>query len=177
MIRQTAASKTWLFLCLDHHDEYDGRTSQSKSLTIREIKHYRVELYDSLRRLVGQEEESSHESPWSNLWPPGRWTVEHDEALVFHTGTHRSQSVVLTVAQGPKTVEEINADIPPHDLDWTQVIVGDVVERGWIQTTSGQTQRYELSVRGQRMLRALKEIPPPIKDATWRRVWLSDTSA
>ena len=76
---------------------------------------------------------------------------------MFHTGTHRSQSVVLTVAQGPKTVEEINADIPPHDLDWTQVIVGDVVERGWIQITSGQTQRYELSVRGQRMLRALEE--------------------
>ena len=165
------------FLCLDHHDEYDGRTSQSKSLTIREIKHYRVELYDSLRRLVGQEEKSSHESPWSNLWPPGRWTVEHDKALVFHTGTHRSQSVVLTVAQGPKTVEEINADIPPHDLDWTQVIVGDVVERGWIQITSGQTQRYELSVRGQRMLRALEEIPPPVKDASWRRVWLLDTSA
>lgn len=165
------------FFCLDHHDEYDGRTSQSKGLTIREIKHYRVELYESLEGLVRREEESSDQTPWSNLWPPGKWTAEHDEALEFHTGTQRSRSVVLAVAEGPKTVEEINADIPPHDLDWTQVIVGDVVQRGWIQTTSGNAQRYELSIRGQRMLRALEEIPAGVKEAAWRRIWLPDGSA
>ena len=33
------------YLCLDHHDEYDGSTSQSKSLTIQEVKKFREELY------------------------------------------------------------------------------------------------------------------------------------
>jgi hypothetical protein len=35
------------YLCLNHHDEYDGKTSQSKSLQIEEVKIYRKELYDS----------------------------------------------------------------------------------------------------------------------------------
>lgn len=33
------------FLCLSHHDEYDGTTSQSKGLIISEVKAYREELY------------------------------------------------------------------------------------------------------------------------------------
>lgn len=33
------------YLCLDHHDEYDGSTSQSKSLSLQEVKVYLKELY------------------------------------------------------------------------------------------------------------------------------------
>ena len=33
------------FLCLEHHDEYDSSTSQSKGFTKEELKRYRVELY------------------------------------------------------------------------------------------------------------------------------------
>lgn len=33
------------WLCLDHHDKYDSRTSQSKGLTEQELKHYRADLY------------------------------------------------------------------------------------------------------------------------------------
>ena len=33
------------YLCLEHHDEYDGKTSQSKGLTVQEVKEYRNELY------------------------------------------------------------------------------------------------------------------------------------
>jgi hypothetical protein len=35
------------FLCLQHHDEYDSRTSVSKGLTIEEVKRYRQRLYDA----------------------------------------------------------------------------------------------------------------------------------
>lgn len=34
-----------VWLCLDHHDEYDGRTSQSKGLTTDEVREYRDRLY------------------------------------------------------------------------------------------------------------------------------------
>jgi hypothetical protein len=33
-----------VFLCLEHHDLYDSRTSQSKNYTLREVKAYRDEL-------------------------------------------------------------------------------------------------------------------------------------
>lgn len=35
-----------VFLCLDHHDKYDGRTSQSKGYTKKEVKLYREDLYE-----------------------------------------------------------------------------------------------------------------------------------
>jgi hypothetical protein len=33
------------FLCFDHHDKYDSKTSQSKGFTILEVQKYRKELY------------------------------------------------------------------------------------------------------------------------------------
>jgi hypothetical protein len=39
------------WLCLDHHDQYDSRTSQSKGLTIGEVKRYRVELYQFVDKM------------------------------------------------------------------------------------------------------------------------------
>ncbi|MBA4422972.1 MAG: hypothetical protein C0390_07695 [Syntrophus sp. (in: bacteria)] len=40
------------FLCLDHHDQYDSRTSQSKGLTIDEVKRYRTELLAFVARTI-----------------------------------------------------------------------------------------------------------------------------
>jgi len=34
-----------VFLCLNHHDEYDSKTSQSKGFTEKEVTNYRDELY------------------------------------------------------------------------------------------------------------------------------------
>jgi hypothetical protein len=38
------------WLCLEHHDEYDSTTSQSKGLTIREVKRYRNDLYTCIEQ-------------------------------------------------------------------------------------------------------------------------------
>jgi hypothetical protein len=38
------------FLCFDHHDGYDSKTSQSKNVTIKEAKHYRKKLYAKVSR-------------------------------------------------------------------------------------------------------------------------------
>ena len=35
-----------MYLCLDHHDYYDSKTSQSKGLTANEVKAYRDDLYN-----------------------------------------------------------------------------------------------------------------------------------
>lgn len=34
-----------VFLCLEHHDDYDGKTSQSKGLTLEEVREYRDRLH------------------------------------------------------------------------------------------------------------------------------------
>jgi hypothetical protein len=39
------------YLCLDHHDQYDSRTSQSKGLTEREVKEYRHRLYEKVAQM------------------------------------------------------------------------------------------------------------------------------
>lgn len=39
------------FLCLEHHDEYDTRTSQSRGWTITEVKRYRAMLYEAIEEL------------------------------------------------------------------------------------------------------------------------------
>ncbi len=34
-----------VYLCFEHHDEYDSRTSQSKGFTLGEVRQYRDRLY------------------------------------------------------------------------------------------------------------------------------------
>lgn len=40
-----------VFLCFDHHDEYDSRTSQSKGLTKGEVRHFRDELIADIYKI------------------------------------------------------------------------------------------------------------------------------
>lgn len=40
----SSAIENLVFLCLEHHDEYDSRTSQSKGLSVEEVRRYRAQL-------------------------------------------------------------------------------------------------------------------------------------
>ena len=48
------------FLCLEHHDQYDTRTSQSKGLTLQEVNSYRTELYKTIEAFRAMEDKSLH---------------------------------------------------------------------------------------------------------------------
>lgn len=39
------------WLCLEHHDKFDGKTSQSKGYTINELKCYRDKLYIDVAKI------------------------------------------------------------------------------------------------------------------------------
>jgi hypothetical protein len=56
-----------VFLCLNHHDAYDSRPSQSKGYTEIEIKHYREELYKTLGSSIKQLKEEK-----VRKWPKER---------------------------------------------------------------------------------------------------------
>jgi len=40
---------------------------------------------------------------------------------------------VLTLAEQGKTAEEINAKIPPYDLNWTISILNDALNHDWVE--------------------------------------------
>lgn len=44
-----------VFLCLEHHDQYDSKTSQSKGLTTEEVKLYRNQLHKDVLTISPQE--------------------------------------------------------------------------------------------------------------------------
>ncbi len=158
------------FLCFDHHDEHDSRRSQGKGFTIDEAKHYRRELYEFIEKnsvFVLQPTKLRRAERTGFLL-----NRDQQEALEFHVGTKRSRSIVLLVAEHPRTLEELNAEIPPHDLDWTRTIAQDVVRRGWVHRVEQAGGYHEITEAGRRMLRALEEIPERVKDRAWRRVWL-----
>jgi hypothetical protein len=55
--RTNSSEDNLAFLCLEHHDQFDSKTSQSNNLTRVELERYRAELY-------------SHFSSWSQIATP-----------------------------------------------------------------------------------------------------------
>jgi hypothetical protein len=45
-----SAQDNLAWLCLEHHDRFDSKTSQSKGLTMAEVKMYRSDLYEAIER-------------------------------------------------------------------------------------------------------------------------------
>lgn len=163
-----------VFLCLSHHDDYDSRPSQSKGYTEPELRQYRQELYDYFRSL--QVVNPSANSDFAKYSPliPSKWQHMYVNALEFDTATHRSQSVVLSLVEAPKTIDQVNSVIPPCDIDWTKTIVSDVLHLGLIErTTDG---RYRLTLLARVLLECLEDIPVSVRENAWRLIWLPDGS-
>lgn len=55
------------YLCLEHHDQYDSRTSQSKGYTVPELRTYRDRLHADLQAIVNTEKLADHRSLPGNL--------------------------------------------------------------------------------------------------------------
>lgn len=65
------------FLCFEHHDQYDSRTSQSKNFTVKEVKRYRDELHEKVLPII---EAGTVRQPLSDHAPPKvSGTAEFDE--------------------------------------------------------------------------------------------------
>jgi hypothetical protein len=51
---QNAKLDNLSFMCLEHHDEYDSRTSQAKGFTLGEVRRFRDELYVAVDRALNE---------------------------------------------------------------------------------------------------------------------------
>ena len=56
-----------VFLCLDHHNQYDSQTSQSKGFLKGEVQTYRDQLYAKLPSLLAPQREAGDVSVSGNL--------------------------------------------------------------------------------------------------------------
>lgn len=69
-----------VFLCLDHHDLYDSRTSQSKGITIDEVRQYRAQLTRHVAQSLPQSDLDIARSLLANLDRPAFRTHFQEES-------------------------------------------------------------------------------------------------
>lgn len=67
--RSNDAFENLAFLCLEHHDEYDSSTSQSRSLQEAEVRDHRDRLYEHLGRTASSDPDASPLHPQRNRRP------------------------------------------------------------------------------------------------------------
>jgi hypothetical protein len=159
------------FLCLQHHDEYDSRRSQSKGFTESELRHYVAKLNEYFNR--EERETRVALDLFSSLRDlvPQKWQHVCEEALEFYTGPHRTQSAVLATLEGPKSIAAITERIPPNDFAQTSAIVAGAVDQGWLHRSVSRTDEYEATVRARVIVEALADFPEAVKDAAVKAIW------
>jgi hypothetical protein len=165
------------YLCLDHHNLYDSKPSQSKGLTEGELKEHQKNLYKHLDDEKRGEDEPRHADTFAEfvaLVPP-RWRYICVEALEFYTSQHRLQEAVLITLDDPRSIEEIAGKlIPPDDLEWTGAIIQDALNLGLIKQSVRKPGRYEATTRTRVFLEALDQIPEAVKESAGRKIWRPD---
>jgi len=77
-------SDNLVYLCLDHHDELDSKTSQSKGLTFEELKEYRRRLYEhySSPRRTKKKTEAKVTKPSIKVYWKG-WDILDNDTVVY----------------------------------------------------------------------------------------------
>lgn len=162
-----------VFLCFEHHDEYDSGTSQSASITANELKNYRKKLYDCINdELDSAAEWNTTEHLVTSYWlyKQGPTRAEIEEALDFHAGPHRTRGALRMLMNGPKSMDTFKASIP-GDPNWISVIVTALVANGYAFGPISDKNEFRISPKGERLLRVLDEIPEFIKIAWWGANW------
>jgi phage FluMu protein gp41 len=116
------------FLCLDHHDQYDSRTSQAKGLTIDEVKQYRNQLQRFVAKALPQSDAEVAGVLIASLDRPAfRTPFQHESSLPRFRA-----AIIETIAaiNGDKSLGEISSlsksDV--HDLA-TRSALDAVVEK------------------------------------------------
>ncbi|MBM3709594.1 MAG: hypothetical protein FJW61_04135 [Actinobacteria bacterium] len=100
------------FLCLEHHDMYDSKTSQSKNFTIKEVKKYRDDLKE---RIIVTKKSLKNISKNLTLKPEEYKEVEVCNAIIEILSEYRTINQYYPIAQKLslpiKTVERILIDL------------------------------------------------------------------
>lgn len=161
------------YLCLPHHDQYDGKTSQSAGISNHEVTRYREELY----KFIAEQADAFRSEAKMSRKARDYWTFrkgpsksEIDGALAFFAGPHRTKSILLLVDENPRGMADLLAAVPGAP-DWIESIVNGLVTSQLLLGPSTAEQGYRLAPAGERLLRILDAIPDFIKNAAWDANW------
>jgi hypothetical protein len=160
------------FLCFDHHDAFDSKTSQSKNLTSKEVVHYRDRLVAELAQsgpiedaatidAVRSEEaaQTAFSHPWRHPWRFPLWLIA-DQPVLFAYGA--------PAADGVCVVERI--DLPDGRIVIACIQVpgnpGRSITNSAEELCAQVCERFEIDPRGVIWLENYEYSEPE----TWRRV-------
>ena len=127
------------FLCLEHHDKYDTRTSQSKGWTIGEAKKYRSNLYLAVERW---RKTSQGISDKENLIEENIAVAPNDEILIlvadFYNG---SKNISYDVAGS--ILESLNISLRQYNIEHVRIeFVGRVFRRTELELVKAVGKQY-----------------------------------
>lgn len=107
-----SAAENLVFLCLDHHAQFDSRTSQSKGLTPQEVKSYRVELYQAMEDFRAMKGEKLHNTAMVKL----EQFISEQRAR-YADITHKIDSLADEWREFQKNIGEQTQSVIPKERD------------------------------------------------------------
>lgn len=131
------------FLCLDHHDQYDSRTSQSKGLAPGEVRKFRKELHEVIDRAWKEPVSVVNARVRAPGDPSGRYVreTEHESAELEVTALRSGRVRVSGVALwGTKHVGGPNVGL----LEFAVPLTNNRVEFTH-RTASGEQYKLEIT--------------------------------
>jgi hypothetical protein len=122
------APENLAWLCLNHHDQYDSRTSQSKGLTQPEVLHYRADLY------------AFNEAARLALEPSGTYLVLSEDAMRL------AQYLNARSNEGHKFDPQVIVSTLPAelalDVDGVELAVDELIDLGLIESSGMRDRIY-----------------------------------
>ncbi len=97
-----SSAENLVFLCFEHHDQYDSHTSQSKGLTVEEVRRYRVQLEGFIARSLPLSDSDIARTLLAGLDRPA-----------FRTPFHRESSLPRFRSAIAETIATINTGKTP----------------------------------------------------------------
>jgi hypothetical protein len=124
-----------VFLCLDHHDQYDSSTSQSKGITADELRAYREQLYRAMEG--GVLPEGDEAPPRIIKFRPTFSTTTGDKGMVINAARD--------VIYNPRITRRTVVQLGPEHLSAEQArnIQTRVEEIVQLEAESGREPNYK----------------------------------
>ena len=110
-----------VFLCLDHHDEYDGKTSTTKGFKLQEVRRWRDELYREMEyrfRTVKKRDFELTILGFEYIGPEDQVKVKF---RLKNTGEVEARTPVVSIRL-PENVKGQVPSRPPHGEVWCKAM-------------------------------------------------------
>jgi hypothetical protein len=128
---ENADFENLVWLCLDHHDQYDSQTSQSKNFTHAEVKKYREQLYEFIRK---QNENTEHHTGKSNNQEKAFLVGKQLKELRDEIGVSTSEFIELVGFHSEKLYRQMeNDEIECNESVINEIAYATGVLSGWIK--------------------------------------------